>query len=388
MSRKIIGVTVGTPISAAKIGQELKPEINKHVANALKGTARGEAVTIDDVSPVEHDMGVTVSSKNLIPFNYTTYSNNYGINFTVNTDGSITMDGTSKGSTYYIIETAKPIRVNAGTYTISSSASVPEGVNLWLRVVKNGESTGTVSNKFLTFTEPTDICCYISVKTGTTLNNLTIYPQIEKGAVATAYTPYVDVSTVKVKAQGKNLISSDLWNDKFEKQEDGSYKSITNITQSVNIKELNLPAQVYSVSYSLKSPVGKNYRLQFIYTDETTGDSGASVSSTNEYIAYRYKTNGKAIKSIRWGYSGQSNEVQFKDLQLEVGAVATEYEPYVEPVEYEVGEDGLVQVASIYPSTTLLTDTTGATIDVQYNRDINKAFAELQQAIISLGGNI
>ena len=31
MSRKIIGITVGTPISAAKIGQELKPEIKEYI---------------------------------------------------------------------------------------------------------------------------------------------------------------------------------------------------------------------------------------------------------------------------------------------------------------------------------------------------------------------
>lgn len=36
----------------------------------------------------------------------------------------------------------------------------------------------------------------------------------------------------------------------------------------------------------------------------------------------------------------------------------------------------------------LTTDTARAKIECEYNRDINKAFAELQQAIISLGGNI
>lgn len=35
MSRKIIGITVGTPISAAKIGQELKPEIKEYIDEQL-----------------------------------------------------------------------------------------------------------------------------------------------------------------------------------------------------------------------------------------------------------------------------------------------------------------------------------------------------------------
>ena len=35
MSRKIIGVTVGTPISTAKIGQDLKPEIKEYIDEQL-----------------------------------------------------------------------------------------------------------------------------------------------------------------------------------------------------------------------------------------------------------------------------------------------------------------------------------------------------------------
>lgn len=35
MSRKIIGVTVGTPISAAKIGNDLKPEIKEYIDQEL-----------------------------------------------------------------------------------------------------------------------------------------------------------------------------------------------------------------------------------------------------------------------------------------------------------------------------------------------------------------
>lgn len=69
--------------------------------------------------------------------------------------------------------------------------------------------------------------------------------------------------------------------------------------------------------------------------------------------------------------------------QLELGTL-TEYELYREPTEYAYGEE----IKSISPSTTLMTDTEGAVISVEYNKDINKAFAELQKAIISIGGNV
>lgn len=92
------------------------------------------------------------------------------------------------------------------------------------------------------------------------------------------------------------------------------------------------------------------------------------------------------------------------ELQLEEGATHTDYAPYVadisavklkaygkeeESVEYAINADGTVNgVKSIYPITTLLTDTNGAIISVEYNKDLNKAFEELYNAIISTGGNI
>ena len=71
-------------------------------------------------------------------------------------------------------------------------------------------------------------------------------------------------------------------------------------------------------------------------------------------------------------------EQYLNDIQIEIGS-KTEYEPYKEPVEGAV---------SIYPTTTLVANVAGTAIEATYNRDINKAFAELQNALISLGANI
>ena len=97
--------------------------------------------------------------------------------------------------------------------------------------------------------------------------------------------------------------------------------------------------------------------------------------------------------------------VDINSFQLEEGTTATAYTPYVPDLtavkvikskasgeavsEYTTTSDGTVNgVTSLYPTTTLMTDTGGVIIDCEYNRDINKAFAELHQAIISLGGNV
>lgn len=59
---------------------------------------------------------------------------------------------------------------------------------------------------------------------------------------------------------------------------------------------------------------------------------------------------------------------------------------------YTPNADGnVVGVKSIYPTTAISTNTSGALIDCEYNRDLNKAFAELEEkltnAILSTGGN-
>jgi hypothetical protein len=90
------------------------------------------------------------------------------------------------------------------------------------------------------------------------------------------------------------------------------------------------------------------------------------------------------------------------NLMIEEGTVATPYTPYIEDVS-SVGvgitdadgiynemanASGTVKVTSSYPSMTLTALNTGAVVDVSYNRDINKAFGELMQAINTLGGNV
>ncbi len=95
------------------------------------------------------------------------------------------------------------------------------------------------------------------------------------------------------------------------------------------------------------------------------------------------------------GFLLQVNTKQeYKDFivspQLEVGPTATEYEPYKEPISCSKPKsEGTVEgVTSLYPATTLMTDTEGVTITAEYNRDLNKAFAELTQAIITIGGTL
>lgn len=78
----------------------------------------------------------------------------------------------------------------------------------------------------------------------------------------------------------------------------------------------------------------------------------------------------------------------FANLQFEIGNVATEYEPYINPSSITVLEattgatytpkaDGTCDIMSVYPTMTLMTDTEGATIECEYNRDNNMLMLDL-----------
>lgn len=192
-----------------------------------------------------------------------------------------------------------------------------------------------------------------------------------------------DVGTVKVKRYGKNLVSSDIWGDIFEKQEDGSYLSVKQFSTITTKRDLYLPRGIYTISVWCKSDVGTDYRIAIVYEDGTVKSD--YVQSTGEYVLSLMVTSGKAIKQIYWNYGSASKPLQFNGLQVEVGDIAKEniiYEPYIESIEYPVSEDGTAEsVTSVYPTTTLITDTESAVIDCTYNRDINKAFAALEAAI-------
>lgn len=104
----------------------------------------------------------------------------------------------------------------------------------------------------------------------------------------------------------------------------------------------------------------------------------------------------KAISQIQFGIHAKAEEGSYfkiSDIQLEIGEVSTEYVAYTEPRELPAVELGYLGADQTFEVTPEL----GATIfirdssflgRVKYNRDIAKAFAELQNAIISLGGTV
>ena len=265
--------------SSKKTDEEIKKQSNL-LCNALKGSKSGSAVQIDDVSPTNGELKVSVASKNLVPYpSYTSRTSN-GITATVNSDGSITLNGTNTGtaaSTFTLVSKFSLDKIiynysggtfidSAKTYYVNLTIDTHKD-NKWVKTFGNmGNASGTqIDNSEGLYDDGT---ISLSITKGATVTDFVIKPQLEIGTSRTEYTPHIsDLSSVTVKA---------------------------------------------------------------------------------------YETDPTDIKAT-----------------------------------YTPNEDGTVEgVTAISPTTTLTTDNSGVVLNCEYNRDINKAFAELQQAIISLGGNV
>lgn len=257
---KIIGVTVGTPLSASS------------VANAIKGKESGEVVALTDVSPLEHEMAVKASQ------------------------GGVQVQRVGKNL----------VDVNAMLNSV-----LTKDENGVYRMRKDGDSLVSSSYRFTT-PIPANTSFVLSYK------NLEGY-----------------------NANSNALLSHSIY------LADGS-------TSSGNW-------------------VGGKWK------DGNAFDSKLVLKKEKPVTGFLIKINNPS--SDFW--------CSFSGLQIEIGETETEYEPYKEPITYTADENGNVNgVTSLYPTTTLLTDTEGVTIEAEYNVDtkkyIDKKFAELQALVLEV----
>lgn len=381
---------------------EDKKLYNNLYANALRGAASGSSVRLSDISPNEHTLGVKVKRKNLFDITSALDTNNWS-------------KCPSSGYSNYRISGLKPnIK-----YIFSMSANNWSGVanngfyvsinttqnNTWVDVGSIVHNSGAAqychTSKTITSSNNGDLYLQFydvtAERLATCFNGL-IDLQLEIGSARTAYTPYIsDFSTVKVTRCGKNLIpypyattTPTISGVTFTVQSDGSITANGTATANV-VFELEYDATMFTLpvgNYFLSGcPSGGSTKSYFMAAANGAGinydkflrdfGNGISVPSKGE----KWKITIRIIS----GYT--ADNLVFKP-QIELGSTATEYEPYKTPTEYTPAADGTISgVKSLYPTTTLMTNTEGAIISAEYNRDINKAFAELQQAILSIGGN-
>ena len=131
----------------------------------------------------------TYTGKNLLQLSHGNESKN-GITYIENADGSITLNGTSTAGGAF--NSTINLTLPAGTYT--HSTTIPLAAGLYFSLNNQNYSMLKKDDSSITFTlnaETTFISYIIWIDSGYTVNNLTLYPQLEVGSTATSFEPYV-----------------------------------------------------------------------------------------------------------------------------------------------------------------------------------------------------
>ena len=392
---------------------ETKTLCNLLFSNALRGSASGEAVRLTDVSPIEHTLTVKLKNKNLFDISSVvgfqtirdlTYQSYYG---SVSEDKTVTCRYGAYGFGLVLKDWIKYLK--AGTYTISAdcyysttanTSSYKITANLLQFGIASVNTQKTITPDTwtrLSFTVniPSDGDYYLCIQP--VGNAGAFYPidvkfkniQLEQGSAATSYSPYIaDFSSVTLKKCGKNLLPFPYFHSSmlqagitYTVNSDGT---ITANGTATGRSEFVLSANKSdwaSGNYVLSGcPSGGSADTYSLQTKNGFSDTGSGLQKNDTAEFARISIIIKKGTTV-------SNLV-FKP-QLEIGTARSDYEAYKTPTEFTPSSDGTVTgVTSISPDTTLLSDTDGVIINAEYNKDINKAFSALVQAIINLGGSV
>lgn len=349
---------------------------------------------------------VSVESKNLIPFPYanggagSTVTKN-GVTFTVNADQSVTVNGTASSGTGFDFIYQGTLK-KAGYYTLSTKYNLPEGLLVVMR--KNGTSwmDASSSNPFVTGyynNGDTGVQCNIWVPGGSTVTNAIVYPQLEYGETATAYTPYLPAGTaVEVQACGKNLF--DLNADKYWGSADiteragstftvsgqaGTWIAVEFILPEIQNKTLTVSGEWITSG----SNVG-GLRVQWITQNGiAVGDtiaetyiSGQAATGTVPKKPDNAKYLGFFVYSNTNGTVTGSTSVTYENVQLEIGETATYYASY-EGLTYPAAVGETIEVEQYDGVTNIISITAGAAVSTQF---LQSTRYELDTKPVSLAG--
>lgn len=363
----------------------------------MKGSESGKAIVLADVSPVKHDLGITISKtgKNLFPVS--TYKDKtdsqYGLQWQVNEDGTINVARVDGGRVSSNEIVSDEFTLAKGTYTFSSGL---DGNWVYGRIEvygTNGTNLGSTFNASTAVTQPftftlsKETVIYVKfIFSSPDFAETLIKPQIELGTEATEYEQYVEpvtgeLSDITVTRYGKNLC--DL--KQFKPYGSGTITLLEN--------GLTYTGGYYISLVGSFLPIGYTYYFKWLYSTEDNITPFWRI----QYVDGTYSSilqNGKgiaitkAVKNILL-YGEMTSTVHtttFTNLQIEIGN-ATEYEPYATPQIVKANADGTVNgLKSLSPNVTILTDTEDITINCTYYRDIDTYIDSLTMAVAISGG--
>lgn len=227
------------------------------VANALKGHKTGAVISADDVSPVEHELDIKVSSKNILPNDYIgktwDYTKTWDMKATSNDDGSISLSGTCTGGSAFIAVLGyKDYLVLTQDAVFSSYLTSGNSGNTYRIVLEVIQSTtGSTRHCDVYTLESTSLPLpipkgsivrrmYISVKDGVNVDGVTFYPQLEYGTV-----PTTEFTPPSMDVEGVNVTVTDGENSQTAVADaDGNVKGLMSLAPSMTLTTDNAGAVI------------------------------------------------------------------------------------------------------------------------------------------------
>lgn len=332
-------------------------------AYTTRETADGENVVDGVQTTVKEIRGKTVATENLIPYPYTDGMSRTtnGVTFTVNSDGSVTVNGTATSDADFMLLRG-PIQGYSESYFLSGCPTGGSDTTYYISesfTASKDTGNGVVLNNL-----PSDQVWRIVIKSGTTVNNLVFRPMLNAGTEAKPYSKWFpglkNASFEKIVSTGRNLIP-------FPYAE--TTKTINGITFTVNGDgsitangtavarssfALSTPNNEYSMSlasdknfYFSGCPSGASnstflLTIQDISYNQTVTDRGNGVSFVTKYTKYY------VFITIYEGFT--ANNLVFKPM-LNYGSSALPYEPYISDTLSAATPIELAEYDVAYPET-------------------------------------
>ena len=377
------------------------------VANAIKATARGEIIRVDDVSPMEHTVKAIVCGKNIVPpFNRYYVKGDAVEQSCIEGANVIRLNGVGDsrtGGRTAFRNYVKPFKMIKGrTYTlaqelIAGSATGEPNVlyNVYITNADDGSAVtyiqSTAASK--TFVAEYDCSCYIGINVveGVTYTNADVRFWIKEGNTAGEYEPYVEPSTVSVVGCCKNLFKKVNHTQTtngvtITSNGNGSITLTGTATDTVLLyliktsEKMQIPAGQYTLGLGPASlPEKVAFIIEHYDGNSWLGVIGKITRTIHENIDITERSGDLACYIKLEAGAKFSNTTLYP--QLEAGVNETEYEEY-RGNTFIPNDDGVINIESLSPTMTLFTDTDGVKIDLEYNRDINAALMKLIKSLV------
>ena len=281
---------------------------------------------------------------NLLPNNLTNQTLN-NINLTVNSDKSVTLNGTANANTSFQIGTAT---LQAGTYKFSGMT----GFTISQAYI-NFSGIVNVNNEEVerTLSEEKTTTATISIINGTTFNNVTLYPMIKLSSVTdTDYEPYVGGQTspnpnykqdinnvegdVEVKGKNRNIFDEDIFlNASGWTKNNGVYSGANNnleVYASNGFPNLTFKENTqYTYKFKAYQSENGNSRFIFKYADGTS--STVLITATGDFSEYNLTSDiNKTVEKLSFSYGSGNKTLYIKEFQLVKGTTTKDYVPHAE----------------------------------------------------------